>query len=96
VHAEARTWEDTAWSGIVALYDVLRTLWASPVVDLNRAVAIGFLDGAEAGLRALEPLAPEPALATYHYLGAPRADFLRRLQSLAGGRGGIRGGAHLG
>lgn len=82
VHAEAPSWEDTDWSGIVALYDVMRTLWASPVVDLNRAVAIGFRDGAEAGLRALEPLAGEPALAVYHYLSATRADFLRRLGRL--------------
>jgi len=82
MHAEAPSWEDTDWSGIVALYDVMRTLWASPVVDLNRAVAIGFRDGAEAGLRALEPLAGEPALAVYHYLSATRADFLRRLGRL--------------
>jgi RNA polymerase sigma-70 factor (ECF subfamily) len=82
VHAEAPTWKDTDWSRIVALYDVLRILWASPVVDLNRAVAIGFRDGAEAGLRAVEPLGAEPALATYHYLSAGRADFLRRLNRL--------------
>jgi RNA polymerase sigma-70 factor (ECF subfamily) len=82
VHAESPSWEDTDWSAIVALYDVMRTLWASPVVDLNRAVAIGFRDGAEAGLRALEPLTGEPALAVYHYLSATRADFLRRLGRL--------------
>ncbi|HEX6197533.1 MAG TPA: sigma-70 family RNA polymerase sigma factor [Jiangellaceae bacterium] len=79
VHAEAPSWEDTDWSEIVSLYDVLLGLWPSPVVKLNRAVAIGFRDGARAGLDALAPLQDEPALATYSYLSAARADFLRRL-----------------
>jgi RNA polymerase sigma factor (sigma-70 family) len=82
VHAEAPSWEDTDWSGIIALYDVMRTSWPSPVVDLNRAVAIGVRDGAESGLQALEPLTAEPALAIYHYLSAIRADFLRQLGRL--------------
>jgi RNA polymerase sigma-70 factor (ECF subfamily) len=82
VHAEASSWQDTDWSAIVALYDVMRASWPSPVVDLNRAVAIGMRDGAEAGLQALEPLTAEPALAIYHYLSAIRADFLRRLGRL--------------
>jgi RNA polymerase sigma-70 factor (ECF subfamily) len=79
VHAEAPSWDDTDWSEIVSLYDVLLRLWPSPVVKLNRAVAIGLRDGARAGLDALVPLLDEPALATYSYLGAARADFLRRL-----------------
>ncbi|MCP2353240.1 RNA polymerase sigma-70 factor (ECF subfamily) [Nonomuraea thailandensis] len=79
VHAEAEHWEDTDWTQIVALYDVLRRLWPSPVVDLNRAVAIGLRDGPQAGLAALDLLLEEPALATYGYLSAARADFLRRL-----------------
>jgi RNA polymerase sigma-70 factor (ECF subfamily) len=80
VHAEAPSFEDTDWSEIVALYDVLRRLWpGSTVVDLNRAVAIGLRDGPQAGLDALEPLLAEPSLATYGYLSAARADFLRRL-----------------
>jgi RNA polymerase sigma-70 factor (ECF subfamily) len=80
VHAEAPTWADTDWSEIVALYDVLLRLWpASPVVALNRAVAIGLRDGPQAGLDALAPLLAEPALATYGYLSAARADFLRQL-----------------
>jgi RNA polymerase sigma-70 factor (ECF subfamily) len=82
VHAEAPTWSDTDWTEIVGLYDVLRGLWPSPVVDLNRAVALGFRDGPAAGLAALEPLLAEPALATYGYLSAARADFLRRLGDL--------------
>lgn len=82
VHAEAPSWADTDWSEIVALYGVLRTLWPSPVVELNRAVAIGFRDGPLAGLEALEPLTADPALATYGYLSAARADFLRQLDRL--------------
>jgi RNA polymerase sigma-70 factor, ECF subfamily len=79
VHAEAPTWQDTDWSAIVALYDVLLQLWPSPVVELNRAVAVGLRDGPQAGLDALTPLLAEPALATYGYLTAARADFLRQL-----------------
>jgi RNA polymerase sigma-70 factor (ECF subfamily) len=79
VHAEAPTFEDTDWSEIVGLYDVLRRLWPSSVVELNRAVAIGLRDGPQAGLDALDPLLAEPSLATYGYLSAARADFLRRL-----------------
>ncbi|HEY2060854.1 RNA polymerase sigma factor [Amycolatopsis sp. NBC_01480] len=79
VHAEAPTWADTDWAEVTALYDVLRRLWPSPVVELNRAVALGFRDGPEAGLAALAPLLDEPALGTYAYLSAARADFLRRL-----------------
>ncbi|WP_194923240.1 RNA polymerase sigma factor [Catenulispora pinisilvae] len=80
VHAEAPDFQATDWSEIVALYDVLLRLWPSPVVELNRAVAIGMRDGARAGLVALDELAAEPALATYRYLSAARADFLRRLK----------------
>jgi RNA polymerase sigma-70 factor (ECF subfamily) len=79
VHAEAPTFEATDWSEIVALYDLLLEVWPSPVVALNRAIAVGFAHGPQAGLAALEPLATEPTLATYSYLPAARADFLRRL-----------------
>ena len=79
VHAEAPTWAATDWSEIVGLYDVLRGLWPSPVVELNRAVALGQRDGPRVGLDALAPLLDEPALATYGYLSAARADFLRQL-----------------
>jgi RNA polymerase sigma-70 factor (ECF subfamily) len=79
VHTEAATWEDTDWVEVVGLYEVLGRLWPSPVVELNHAVAIGFRDGPEAGLAALAPLLDEPALGTYAYLSAARADFLRRL-----------------
>nr|WP_329956287.1 sigma-70 family RNA polymerase sigma factor [Catenulispora pinistramenti] len=80
VHAEAPDFEATDWSEIVALYDVLLRLWPSPVVELNRAVAVGMRDGPRAGLIALDDLAAEPALATYRYLSAARADFLRKLK----------------
>ncbi|MFG1868491.1 RNA polymerase sigma factor [Micromonospora arborensis] len=80
VHAEAPTWHDTDWTQVIGLYDALFRLWPSPVVDLNRAVAIGLRDGPEAGLRALTPLLADPALATYGYLSAARADFLRQLR----------------
>ena len=79
VHAEAPSWDDTDWGEIVALYDVLVSVWPSPVVALNRAVAVGFARGAAAGLRALDELSAEPQLAGYGYLPAARADFLRRL-----------------
>ncbi|MGW3810009.1 RNA polymerase sigma factor [Micromonospora sp. NPDC005113] len=79
VHAEAPTWQDTDWTEVVRLYDALFRLWPSPVVDLNRAVAIGLRDGPRAGLDALTPLLADPALATYGYLSAARADFLRQL-----------------
>jgi predicted RNA polymerase sigma factor len=84
VHAEAPTWKETDWSEIAALYGVLRQLWPSPVVELNRAVAIGLRDGPAAGLDALAPLLADPALATYGYLSAARADFLRMLRRAGG------------
>jgi RNA polymerase sigma-70 factor, ECF subfamily len=79
VHAEAPSWEATDWAEIVGLYDVLGQVWPSPVVALNRAVAVGFAEGPAAGLAALDELATEPQLAGYGYLPAARADFLRRL-----------------
>lgn len=79
VHAESPSWDDTDWREVLALYDVLTRLWPSPVVALNRAVALGFARGAAAGLAALDALAGDPQLAGYGYLPAARADFLRRL-----------------
>jgi RNA polymerase sigma-70 factor (ECF subfamily) len=79
VHAEASRWEDTDWREILALYDELIKLWASPVVALNRAVAVSFVSGPLAGLAALDELSSEPQLAGYGYLPAARADLLRRL-----------------
>ncbi len=79
VHAEARRYEDTDWAEIVALYTLLRRAAPSPVVDLNRAVALGFAVGPDAALTELDRLAADPALAGYTYLASSRADFLRRL-----------------
>src|SRR3954454_16261071 len=79
VHAESPSWNDTDWREIAALYGLLGQLWPSPVVALNRAVAIGFACGADVGLAALDALTGEPQLAGYGYLPAARADFLRRL-----------------
>nr|WP_294568439.1 DUF6596 domain-containing protein [uncultured Arthrobacter sp.] len=79
VHAEAPSWQETDWREVLALYDVLVELWPSPVVALNRAVAVGFALGPAAGLAALDALSGEPQLAGYGYLPAARADLLRRL-----------------
>ena len=79
VHAEAPTWSATDWAELVGLYDLLVGIWPSPVVALNRAVAVGFADGPEAGLTALDRLADEPQLATYAYLPSARAGLLARL-----------------
>jgi RNA polymerase sigma factor (sigma-70 family) len=79
VHAEAPDWERTDWEEVIGLYDLLVEAWPSPVVALNRAVAVGFARGPQAGLDELEPLGNEPQLAGYGYLAASRADFLRRL-----------------
>ena len=79
VHAEAPSWSATDWAELVGLYDLLVRIWPSPVVALNRAVAVGFADGPEAGLEALDALVDEPQLADYAYLASARADLLRRL-----------------
>jgi RNA polymerase sigma factor (sigma-70 family) len=79
VHAESPSWEQTDWAELAGLYDLLTEHWPSPVVTLNRAVAIGFAHGPQAGLDALGQLSDHPQLATYGYLAAARADFLRRL-----------------
>ena len=78
-HSRARTFEDTDWEAIVALYDALAQLAPSPVVELNRAVAVLHADGPEAALAALDAVRDDPRLARYHLLGAVRADVLARL-----------------
>ncbi len=77
-HARADSWEATDWPRIVDLYMVLAEVAPSPVVELNRAVAIGLAQGPEAGLAALDVI-DASALRGYHLLPAARADFLRRL-----------------
>ena len=78
-HARARTPEQTDWERIVALYDALDTITGSPVVRLNRAVAVGMAFGPAAGLELLDGLAEEPALRGYHLLPAARGELLERL-----------------
>ena len=78
VHSAAERYADTDWPQIVGLYDLLWQRWPSPVVQLNRAVAIAMRDGPAAGLTALAEI-DDGALAGYHYLPAARADLLRRL-----------------
>lgn len=79
VHTEAPRWEETDWRQLVGLYDLLLRRWPSPVVALNRAVAISFADGPEKALATVQTLAGEPSLAAYPYLASTRADLLRRL-----------------
>ncbi len=78
-HARARTPEQTDWERIVAFYDGLAAITGSPVVRLNRAVAVGMAFGPAAGMELLDDLAGEPALAGYHLLPAARAELLERL-----------------
>jgi RNA polymerase sigma-70 factor, ECF subfamily len=78
-HARARTPEETDWARIAALYDALAQLTPSPVVQLNRAVAIGMAYGPAAGLELVDALTSEPALQTYHLLPSIRGDLLEKL-----------------
>jgi RNA polymerase sigma-70 factor (ECF subfamily) len=79
VHDEAATVATTDWPQIVALYDVLLSVAPSPLVELNRAVAVAMVDGPAAGLALLDTLAVDRRLAGYHLLPAARGDLLRRL-----------------
>ena len=81
-HARARSADQTDWVQIVALYDALSARLPSPVVELNRAVAIGMAIGPEAALPLVDALAQEPALQRYHLLHAVRADLLVKLGRL--------------
>jgi RNA polymerase sigma-70 factor (ECF subfamily) len=78
-HGRARTAEETDWPRIVALYDALAQLRPSPIVELNRAVAVGMAYGPAAGLEIVDAIRDEPALAGYHLLPAVRGDLLGRL-----------------
>jgi RNA polymerase sigma-70 factor (ECF subfamily) len=79
LHAEAASLETTDWPQVVALYDLLLRAWPSPVVALNRAVAVAMRDGPAAGLELLDRLTGESRLEEYHLLHAARADLLRRV-----------------
>jgi RNA polymerase sigma factor (sigma-70 family) len=85
-HARARSVEETDWPRIVALYNGLAALTGSPVVELNRAVALAMAFGPDAGLELVDELAAEPALRGYHLLPSVRGDLLVRLGRLAEAR----------
>jgi predicted RNA polymerase sigma factor len=85
-HVRSRSFEETDWPRIVALYDALAALTGSPVVELNRAVAVTMAFGPEAGLELVDSLADEPALSNYHLLPSVRGDVLERLGRLAEAR----------
>ena len=78
-HARARTPEETDWGRIVVLYEELARLTPSPVVELNRAVAVGMASGPAAGLELVEALTSDPSLTAYHLLPSVRGDFLAKL-----------------
>jgi RNA polymerase sigma-70 factor (ECF subfamily) len=78
LHAEAPSTEATDWNEITALYDLLLTMQASPIIELNRAVALAMRDGPHAGLAAIGRLVDAGELADYHLLHAARADVLMR------------------
>ncbi|MEV0097391.1 RNA polymerase sigma factor [Streptomyces sp. NPDC050738] len=82
-HARAASWEETDWVRIAALYAMLPP---SPVVELNRAVAVAMAHGPEAGLRIVDALVDEPALAGYHLLPSVRGDLLEKLGRTAEAR----------
>ena len=86
VHSSAAHWDETDWAEIVGLYDLLLATWPSPVVALNRAVALSFAQGPMAGLAAIDALSTEPQLSTYPYLAAARGDCLERLDRFAEAR----------
>ena len=75
-HARARTAEETDWARIVSLYDALARVMPSPVVELNRAVAVSMASGPEAGLALVESLTDDPSLRAYHLLPSVRGDLL--------------------
>jgi RNA polymerase sigma factor (sigma-70 family) len=78
-HARARTAEETDWPRIVSLYDALSRVQPSPIVELNRAVAVGMASGPAAGLALVDDLASDPVLRGYHLLPSVRGDLLAKL-----------------
>jgi predicted RNA polymerase sigma factor len=79
-HARARTPEETDWARMAALYDALAQLTPSPVIEVNRAVAVGMAFGPSAGLEVIDALVAEPSLKGYHLLPAVRGDLLAKLE----------------
>jgi RNA polymerase sigma factor (sigma-70 family) len=94
-HARARTSEETDWQQIAALYDALAQLTPSPVIELNRAVAVAMAFGPAAGLEIVDELRTEPSLQNYHLLPAVRGDLLLKLGRLAEARAEFERAASL-
>ena len=94
-HAQAITPAQTPWPRIAELYAELASLVRSPVVELNRAVAVGMADGPQAALAIVERLAHEPALKTYHLLPSVRGDLLQRLGRFEEARAAFEAAAGL-
>jgi predicted RNA polymerase sigma factor len=85
-HARAHSAEQTDWKKIAGLYEALAALAPSPVVELNRAVAVGMAFGPQAGLDLVDPLVSEPTLKAYHLLPSVRGDLLSKLSRSAEAR----------
>ena len=94
-HAEASTATQTEWSRISGLYAELAALARSPIIELNRAVAVGMAEGPEAALVIVDGLAHEPALKTYHLLGSVRGDLLQKLGRFEEARAAFEAAAEL-
>ncbi len=94
-HAEASTAAQTDWSRISELYAELAALMRSPIVELNRAVAVGMAEGPEAALAIVDGLAHEPALKSYHLLGSVRGDLLQKLGRFEEARAAFEAAAEL-
>jgi RNA polymerase sigma-70 factor (ECF subfamily) len=89
-HTRVRTGEETDWERIVLLYDALMQISPSPIVTLNRAVAVGMAQGPAAGLAAVDRIAADPALAGYHLLPCVRGDLLMKMGRFMEAREEIR------
>lgn len=94
-HAQARTAGDTDWSRIAGLYAELATVVRSPIIDLNRAVAVGMAEGPEVALVIVDRLAREPALKGYHLLPSVRGDLLHKLGRYKEARAAFEAAASL-
>jgi predicted RNA polymerase sigma factor len=94
-HARARTPEETDWTRIVKLYETLAQIASSPVVELNRAVAVAMASGPAAGLELVDALAKERALENYHLLPSVRGDLLKKLCRLEEARSEFERAASL-
>jgi RNA polymerase sigma factor (sigma-70 family) len=94
-HARARTADETDWERIASLYESLAEITPSPIVELNRAVAVSMAYGPAAGLEIVDSLTSEPSMAKYHLLPSVRGDFLRKLGRFEEARGELERAASL-